>query len=453
MRRAVEPLDGRMVFVFGSPRSGTTFLAGAIGSCPGFVDLGEVAALKAAVPDLVRLGQASAALRIRRLLTLTRRLSMTGGLRAVEQTPETAFVCDAVARALPQSTKVHIIRDGRDVVCSLLERGWLSAGRAGADDAGLAFGSHGRFWVEPREGGRVRGGERCEACRVGVAPLRRGGRRAHGRRRAPLRAARSGFCGHGSRARACSRHRSGGTSSRARERSRLLGGALPPRPDERPARRRRGRRPESSSVASAICSNVSMFYPFLHRDGTQATSRTARPDRRGGARLLPSGPAPPVYGCGDRRRAAGQRPAPRPLADDAGVRERRGDDRSSADGRRALRELERREAPCGPRAAAVRDAGGPLAAAQGARRRARPGADRSKDLEARRGRMPSKSLYWHTFGSLSGGAAGGRLRRSGRRGAPRAGDRAGRRSWPGELGRLPKFADWARGTARAIRRC
>ena len=44
---------------------------------------------------------------------------------------------------------MHIVRDGRDVVCSLLERGWLGAERAGADDAGLAYGAHARFWVEP----------------------------------------------------------------------------------------------------------------------------------------------------------------------------------------------------------------------------------------------------------------------------------------------------------------
>ena len=44
---------------------------------------------------------------------------------------------------------MHIVRDGRDVVCSLLERGWLGADRAGADDAGLAYGAHARFWVEP----------------------------------------------------------------------------------------------------------------------------------------------------------------------------------------------------------------------------------------------------------------------------------------------------------------
>jgi hypothetical protein len=144
----LAPLDERMVFVFGSPRSGTTFLAKAVGSCPGFVDLGEVAPLKAAIPELVLLEPSRAAAKIERILTIARRLGLAGGLRAVEQTPETAFVAEAVAQAFPQARFVHIVRDGRDVVCSLLDRGWLRAGRSGADDAGQAFGSHGRFWVE-----------------------------------------------------------------------------------------------------------------------------------------------------------------------------------------------------------------------------------------------------------------------------------------------------------------
>lgn len=138
-----------MVFVIGSPRSGTTFLARAIGACPGFVDLGEVAPLKAAIPELARLAPAEAAPRVRRILAVTRRLGLTGGLRAVEQTPETAFIVPAVSLALPEARFVHIVRDGRDVVCSLLERGWLRAGRTGSDDAGLPLGAHPRFWVEP----------------------------------------------------------------------------------------------------------------------------------------------------------------------------------------------------------------------------------------------------------------------------------------------------------------
>jgi hypothetical protein len=143
------PLEKRIVFVFGSPRSGTTFLAGAIGSLPGFVDLTEVAALKARIPELMRLPADDAAVSARRLLTVTRTLGLVRELRAVEQTPETAFLLPAVVKAFPEALLVHAVRDGRDVVCSLLERGWLGAGRTGgADDAFLPYGTAPRFWVE-----------------------------------------------------------------------------------------------------------------------------------------------------------------------------------------------------------------------------------------------------------------------------------------------------------------
>src|SRR5687767_2148846 len=78
-------LDDRLVFVVGSPRSGTTFLAGAIGSLPGFVDLGEVAPLKAAVPELALLPPEQAAPRLRRILAVSRRVGLVGAVRPVEQ--------------------------------------------------------------------------------------------------------------------------------------------------------------------------------------------------------------------------------------------------------------------------------------------------------------------------------------------------------------------------------
>jgi Sulfotransferase family len=149
LRERFGAADERLVFVLGCPRSGTTFLGRSLGALPGFVDLGEVKALKAAIPELSALPPETAAPRIHRLLAGTRRLSLVGSRRAIEQTPETAFVEEAVARAFPSATILHIVRDGRDVACSLLERGWLSSGRTGTDDAGLPYGAEPRFWVEP----------------------------------------------------------------------------------------------------------------------------------------------------------------------------------------------------------------------------------------------------------------------------------------------------------------
>ena len=66
----------------------------------------------------------------------------------------------------------------------------------------------------------------------------------------------------------------------------------------------------------------------------------------------------------------------------------------------------------------------------------------ARDIDEHKGRLPSKSLYWHTFGSLSNALREAgfdvpvgeeRLERAVEQGAAMA--RA--------LGRLPKFADWA----------
>jgi hypothetical protein len=138
----------RVVFVVGSPRSGTTFLAGAVGAQPGFVDLGEVKPLKANVDRWMSLEEDEAARELRSTVERVRRLAFVRDLRPVEQTPELSFVVGAAVRAYPRSTVLHIVRDGRDVVCSLLAKGWLRE-REGHDDARKPFGVHARAWVEP----------------------------------------------------------------------------------------------------------------------------------------------------------------------------------------------------------------------------------------------------------------------------------------------------------------
>jgi hypothetical protein len=144
-----RPGEERLAFVVGSPRSGTSFTGSALGSQPGWVDLGEVPVLKAAVPKLVQLSREEQAIAVRRILQRVRTLGLARGLRGVEQNPETSYVLAGALEAYPRAIAVHVIRDGRDVVCSLLERGWLRTDRAAQDDARQPYGAHARFWVEP----------------------------------------------------------------------------------------------------------------------------------------------------------------------------------------------------------------------------------------------------------------------------------------------------------------
>jgi Sulfotransferase family len=148
-RGSSRPREERLAFVVGSPRSGTSFAGSALGSQPGWVDLGEVPPLKAAVPELSGRPAEEQAVVVRRILQRIRTLGLARGLRGVEQNPETSYVIAGALKAYPHATAVHVVRDGRDVVCSLLERGWLRVDQRERDDARQPYGSHARFWVEP----------------------------------------------------------------------------------------------------------------------------------------------------------------------------------------------------------------------------------------------------------------------------------------------------------------
>src|SRR5919204_1144170 len=77
----------RAVFVVGSPRSGTTFLAGAVGAQPGFVDLGEVRPVKASVARWWSLPEEDAARELRATLERVRRPGVVPRPRAGEANP------------------------------------------------------------------------------------------------------------------------------------------------------------------------------------------------------------------------------------------------------------------------------------------------------------------------------------------------------------------------------
>ena len=104
--------DDRLVFVVGSPRSGTTFTATKLGEQPGFVDLGEVKPLKAALPSLIELPPRDQAFAVRRILDRVRRLAFVQHLRGVEQTPETSFVLGASVAASSPSAAASLLSIG-----------------------------------------------------------------------------------------------------------------------------------------------------------------------------------------------------------------------------------------------------------------------------------------------------------------------------------------------------
>ena len=166
------------MFVVGSPRSGTTFLAGTIGALPGFVDLSEVTPHKAAIAELARLPEAEAARRIRTMLERVRAArARARAARASSRRPRRPSCSPRRCAPTREGRAVHVVRDGRDVVCSLLDRGWLSAGRDGGDDARLAYGAGGALLGRAGAVGGVRGGERRHPRRLGLALVPRGGAR------------------------------------------------------------------------------------------------------------------------------------------------------------------------------------------------------------------------------------------------------------------------------------
>ena len=151
-----------------------------------------------------------------------------------------------------------------------------------------------------------------------------------------------------------------------------------------------------------------------------------REHRPGAARAVPGGDAQALLRRADPCRAERVREAPRQVADDARVRGRSRDDGPPADGDRALRLVERRQAPGRPRAAPVRDAArscSTLLRDLGEELGRMPTA---KDIEARQGRDAVQDALLAHLRVAQQRAQGGRLRRRRRRGAPRARHRPGR---------------------------
>lgn len=159
----VSALAGRLVLIFGSPRSGTTWLTHLLLSHPGaggqghsesslFVALQPFVGLLHRKEDgpLAFVDEPTLIAALRRFCDELLSGDLPAGApvgRVVEKTPEHALLLPFINRIYPDAYYIHIVRDGRDVVRSAVEvefgepdvavaaRGWVHTLHAVERDA------------------------------------------------------------------------------------------------------------------------------------------------------------------------------------------------------------------------------------------------------------------------------------------------------------------------------
>ena len=89
---------------------------------------------------------------VRALLETYRRT--TNKPRVAEKTPVNVLVFPSLARMLPDAQFVQIIRDGRDVVASLLRQNWADASTGRRPEYTLRADAAAAYWVQSIETGR-----------------------------------------------------------------------------------------------------------------------------------------------------------------------------------------------------------------------------------------------------------------------------------------------------------
>lgn len=153
---SIRPALHRPIFLFGAARSGTTFLGECLGMLPEVSYHHEPVATKAAGRNVYEgtWGYRRSRTFFRSVYAWLMRYQLEGDLRFCEKTPTNAFLLPFLSRVFPDARFVHIIRDGRDVAASHLQRPWLRADAATSgkrEPGGYAYGPWAPWWVAAPE--------------------------------------------------------------------------------------------------------------------------------------------------------------------------------------------------------------------------------------------------------------------------------------------------------------
>lgn len=149
-----QPNLSQPIFIFGAPRSGTTFLGKCISNLPELSYHFEPVLTKAAVRYVYtqQWSYPNARRFYRSVYAWLMLTHLNGDLRFCEKTPRNCFILPFLWQTFPDAKFIHIIRDGRDASLSLSHKPWYKndmKGSGAKDPGGYPFGPKARFWVEP----------------------------------------------------------------------------------------------------------------------------------------------------------------------------------------------------------------------------------------------------------------------------------------------------------------
>ncbi len=153
LARSILPGLDRPLFLIGAARSGTTFLGTCVGRIPEISYHHEPPATKAAgryVYDALW-GFRRSRWFYRTVYAWLLRAELDGGLRFCDKTPTNSLLMPFLAHAFPNAQFIHIVRDGRDVAVSHLQKPWLLASSMGStlrEPGGYLHGTYAPWWVE-----------------------------------------------------------------------------------------------------------------------------------------------------------------------------------------------------------------------------------------------------------------------------------------------------------------